>query len=140
MRSLDKDVKIISLTATPPYDAEGSEWARYKEICGEIDEEIFVPELVGQNTLYPHQGYVYFNYLTEAEAGSFFRHKEHAEKALEELGKLEIFSRMCAALNGEKDYDAPFSDAKGYVALATLLRRNKSTIIRTGKQSCLNLK
>lgn len=135
MRSLDKDVKIISLTATPPYDAEGSEWARYKEICGEIDEEIFVPELVGQNTLYPHQGYVYFNYPTEAEAGSFFRHKEHAEKALEELGKLEIFSRLCAALNGEKDYDALFSDAKGYVALATLLRRDKSTIIRTGKQS-----
>lgn len=123
VRSLDKDVKIISLTATPPYDAEGSEWARYKEICGEIDEEIFVPELVGQNTLCPHQDYVYFNFPTEAEAQSFFRHKEQAEKALEELGKLEIFSRLCAVLNGEKDYDALFSDAKGYVALATLLRR-----------------
>ena len=26
--ALDKDVKIISLTATPPYDSEGSEWSR----------------------------------------------------------------------------------------------------------------
>ncbi len=24
--ALDKEVKIISLTATPPYDSEGSEW------------------------------------------------------------------------------------------------------------------
>ena len=52
--ALDKDVKIISLTATPPYDSDLSEWNRYVKICGEIDEEIFVPELVGRNTLCPH--------------------------------------------------------------------------------------
>ena len=57
---LDKDIKIISLTSTPPYDAEVAEWNRYLNVCGEIDEEIFVPELVSQNTLCPHQDYVYF--------------------------------------------------------------------------------
>lgn len=44
--NLDKDIKIISLTATPPYDASKLEWERYESVCGSIDEEIFIPELV----------------------------------------------------------------------------------------------
>ena len=120
--ALDKDVKIISLTATPPYDSEGSEWSRYINICGEIDEEIFVPELVGQNTLCPHQDYVYFNYPTESETESFRTHKERALLAVEELGKLELFSDVCRSLNAERNYDILFSDAKQYIALVTLLK------------------
>ena len=120
--SLDKDVRIISLTATPPYDSEGSEWSRYMNICGEIDEEIFVPELVGQNTLCPHQDYVYFNYPTESEIENFRTHKERALLAVEALGKLDLFAHVCQSLNAERDYDILFSDAKQYIALATLLK------------------
>ena len=120
--ALDKDVKIISLTATPPYDSEDSEWSRYMNICGEIDEEIFVPELVGQNTLCPHQDYIYFNYPTESEIESFRTHKERALLAVEDLGKLDIFAHVCQSLNAERDYDILFSDAKQYIALATLLK------------------
>ncbi|MBQ2734330.1 MAG: DEAD/DEAH box helicase family protein [Clostridia bacterium] len=120
--ALDKDVKIISLTATPPYDSEGSEWSRYMNVCGEIDEEIFVPELVGQNTLCPHQDYVYLNYPTESEIASLQDHKNRAALAVEELGKLDVFSQVCRTLNAKKDYDALFSSAKQYVALFTLLR------------------
>ncbi len=120
--ALDKDVKIISLTATPPYDSEGSEWSRYMNICGEIDEEIFVPELVGQNTLCPHQDYVYFNYPTASEIESFRTHKERALLAVEALGKLDLFAQVCQSLNAEHDYDILFSDAKQYIALVTLLK------------------
>ncbi len=120
--ALNKDVKIISLTATPPYDSEGAEWSRYMNICGEIDEEIFVPELVGQNTLCPHQDYVYFNYPTELEIESFRTHKERALLSVDELGKLDLFSQVCQTLNTEKDYEALFSAAKEYIALVTLLR------------------
>ena len=120
--SLDGDVKIISLTATPPYDSEGSEWARYKSICGEIDEEIFVPELVGQNTLCPHQDYVYFNCPTKEEAEAFRAHKERAERAVAELRGLPLFSRVSEVISAERNYEALFSDVKGYIALATLLR------------------
>ena len=120
--ALDKDVKIISLTATPPYDSEGSEWSRYMTICGEIDEEIFVPELVGQNPLCPHQDYVYFNYPTESEIESFHTHKERALLAVEDLGKLDLFAHVCQSLNAERDYDILFSDAKQYIALVTLLK------------------
>lgn len=120
--ALDKDVKIISLTATPPYDSEGSEWSRYMKICGEIDEEIFVPELVAQNTLCAHQDYVYFNYPTRMETACFHEHQKHAAIAVEELGKLDLFSLVCRDLNAERDYEVLFSDAKQYIALATLLR------------------
>ena len=44
--ALKGSVTVISLTATPPYDSTPAEWARYLAVCGEIDEEIFVPELV----------------------------------------------------------------------------------------------
>ncbi|MBQ4560225.1 MAG: DEAD/DEAH box helicase family protein [Tyzzerella sp.] len=119
---LDKDVRIISLTATPPYDSDGSEWSRYINICGEIDEEIFVPELVGQNTLCPHQDYIYFNYPTKPEIDCFRQHKEHALTAVDELGKLEIFSQVYQELNSERDYEVLFSNVKKYIALATLLK------------------
>ncbi|MBQ4141565.1 MAG: DEAD/DEAH box helicase family protein [Clostridia bacterium] len=120
--ALDNDVKIISLTATPPYDSEGSEWNRYMNICGEIDEEIFVPELVGQNTLCPHQDYVYFNYPTESEIASFRTHKERAVIAVEEIGKLDFLSGLCSRLNDGKDYEKLFSDAAKYIALVTLIK------------------
>lgn len=120
--SVKSDVKIISLTATPPYDAEGAEWNRYTELCGEIDEEIFVPELVGQNALCPHQDYVYFNYPTKAETERFTAHKENAVLAVKSLGTMDVFSRISAELNEEKDYDILFSDTEKYIALFTLLR------------------
>lgn len=120
--ALDENVKIISLTATPPYDSEGSEWGRYMDICGPIDEEIFVPELVGQASLCPHQDYVYFNYPTETEAASLYAHKERAASALEELGGLTLFSDVWKDLNAVRDYEALFSDPQQYIALATLLQ------------------
>lgn len=120
--SLGKDVKIISLTATPPYDSEGSEWNRYTNICGEIDEEIFIPELVRQNSLCPHQDYVYFNYPAEAEAEIFHNHKKRAATAVHELGKLDLFTHVYKILNLEKNYEILFSAAKEYIALVILLQ------------------
>lgn len=36
-------------------------------MCGDIDEEITIPELVKEGSLCPHQDYVYFNYPTAEE-------------------------------------------------------------------------
>ena len=60
-------IKMISLTATPPYEGEPALWDRYISMCGEIDEEITVPELVKEGTLCPHQDYVYFAFPTKEE-------------------------------------------------------------------------
>ena len=61
------NIKMISLTATPPYEGEPALWERYISMCGEIDEEITVPELVKEGTLCPHQDYVYFAFPTKEE-------------------------------------------------------------------------
>ena len=61
------DHKIIALTATPPYDSNNTDWQRYINLCGPIDEEILVPELINDNNLCPHQDYVYFSFPTEKE-------------------------------------------------------------------------
>ncbi|MEM7666289.1 MAG: DEAD/DEAH box helicase family protein [Pseudomonadota bacterium] len=52
------DVTIIALTATPPYDASFAEWNRYVELCGPIDLEIGIPELVRNGDLCPHQDHL----------------------------------------------------------------------------------
>lgn len=119
--ALDRKVRIISLTATPPYDSDGAEWERYMKICGEIDEEIFVPELVGQNTLCPHQDYVYFNYPAKSELSSFQEYQASAVKAVEELGKLPIFGLICKKFNSQPDVTPLFSHAKEHIALLVLL-------------------
>ncbi|PPK88227.1 type III restriction/modification enzyme restriction subunit [Neolewinella xylanilytica] len=51
--------ELVALTATPPYDVSGIEWRRYYGFCGEIDEEISIPELVASGDLCPHQDYLY---------------------------------------------------------------------------------
>ncbi|WP_250657841.1 DEAD/DEAH box helicase family protein [Alkalimarinus coralli] len=53
------DIVLVSLTATPPYDAQGHEWSRYEQLCGPIDEEISIPELVKAGTLCAHQDYIW---------------------------------------------------------------------------------
>ena len=56
-----EDVRIVSLTATPPYDAPLAEWRRFEEMCGPIDIEIGIPELVRNGDLCPHQDHVVFS-------------------------------------------------------------------------------
>lgn len=61
------DLDVVALTATPPYDASPAEWRRYIELCGPIDVEISVPELVKEGDLCPHQDYIYFSRPTGEE-------------------------------------------------------------------------
>ncbi len=52
---------IVALTATPPYDVTPSEWQRYEQLCGPVDAEVSIPELVRVGDLCPHQDYVYLS-------------------------------------------------------------------------------
>jgi len=58
---------VVALTATPPYDVSPFEWQRYEELCGAVDAEVSVPELVLSGDLCPHQDYVYFSVPSERE-------------------------------------------------------------------------
>ena len=70
------NLKVIALTATPPYDSTPSLWKRYIDMCGEIDEEITIPELVKEGSLCPHQDFIYFNYPTNEELSENRNNKE----------------------------------------------------------------
>lgn len=79
------DVIIISLTATPPYDIEQNEWKRYISLCGDIDAEISVPELVKAKNLCPHQDYVYFSYPTNSEKEMIKKYQNEVQVLIDEL-------------------------------------------------------
>ena len=85
------DLKVIALTATPPYDSTRVMWKRYMDMCGEIDEEITVPELVKEGSLCPHQDFVYFNYPTEEEKAEIVKFQERSRKMVEKLMQDEEF-------------------------------------------------
>jgi superfamily II DNA or RNA helicase len=65
------DPTIVALTATPPYDVSELEWQRYEGLCGPVDTEVSVPELVLQGDLCPHQDYVYFSTPTAQDQRVF---------------------------------------------------------------------
>jgi superfamily II DNA or RNA helicase len=58
---------LVALTATPPYDVPQIEWNRYIELCGPLDAEVAVPELVKVGNLCAHQDYLYFSQPAESE-------------------------------------------------------------------------
>ncbi|GHU41646.1 hypothetical protein FACS1894111_04240 [Clostridia bacterium] len=79
------DIKTISLTATPPYDAEKGEWERYLQVCGAIDSEITVPELVATGDLCPHQDFILFNSLLPEEEKQVTAIQGNLDRFVEQL-------------------------------------------------------
>ena len=80
-----ENIFTVSLTATPPYDSESGMWERYMDMCGDIDEEITIPELVKEGNLCPHQDYIYFNYPTDPEKERMKEFEINAQKIYEEI-------------------------------------------------------
>ncbi|NNF28786.1 MAG: hypothetical protein HKN73_16295, partial [Gemmatimonadetes bacterium] len=76
---------LVSLTATPPFDATGRQWRRYEALCGPIDEEISAPELVRVGTLCPHQDFVYVVPTSKAEGSLAGEHDERVDALLGDL-------------------------------------------------------
>lgn len=84
-------VKTISLTATPPYDTKNAEWKKYIELCGNIDTEVTVPELVRNRDLCPHQDYILFNYPNEEQIKEMEQYSKKAKEIYENLCDNEHF-------------------------------------------------
>lgn len=92
--------KVISLTATPPYDSTPAMWKRYTDMCGEIDEEITIPELVKEESLCPHQDYVMFNYPTNEEKQSIEAFRLSSGKMLNHLMQSKEFEEVVKTHKG----------------------------------------
>ena len=122
IKALGQDIKIIALTATPPYDSSPTEWDKYIELCGDIDEEIFIPELVHQNTLAPHQDYIYFNYPSEAEQALILSHRRHAFTVYQALKENPIYMDALKSIYRlyEKDIERILDNPEAFISFLIL--------------------
>ncbi|WP_259667752.1 DEAD/DEAH box helicase [Rhizobium lentis] len=84
---------VVALTATPPYDVDPQEWDRYQALCGPIDGEISVPELVLQGDLCPHQDYVHFSLPSALEAQKLEEFRAEIADFIETLLKSAEFKQ-----------------------------------------------
>jgi len=96
MERLNKP-RIVALTATPPYDVFPFEWERYQELCGPVDAEVSVPELVQAGDLCPHQDYVYFSTPAKKEQKALSDFRAMIQQFVEQLKKNEPFQNAIAA-------------------------------------------
>ena len=119
------NLNMISLTATPPYGGEPALWERYINMCGEIDEEITVPELVKEGTLCPHQDYVYFAFPTKEERKQLdqFEKQKHdfLNKLLADMDFAQII-QSSPILRGQISDDELLSNPKYFSAILIFLR------------------
>jgi len=79
------DIHLLALTATPPYDVPPAEWDRYMELCGPVDSEISVPELVRVKNLCPHQDLVVFSSPSFSEGAEIAAFRESVVQFVAEL-------------------------------------------------------
>jgi superfamily II DNA or RNA helicase len=89
-KSLGKPT-VVSLTATAPFDVSPFEWERYIGLCGPIDAEISVPELVAQKNLCPHQDYVYMSAPLRAERQEISAFRKDVDEFVQALCANEEF-------------------------------------------------
>lgn len=84
LKNRDK-LTVIALTATPPYDSDAIEISRYFKLCGEVDDEIAVPDLVKENDLCPHQDFVYFSTPNDKEYNFIVEFRQNISNFIDEL-------------------------------------------------------
>ncbi len=121
------DMNVISLTATPPYEGEPALWERYVAMCGEIDEEITVPELVKEGSLCPHQDYVYFSFPTKEEENQLDQFSTQKRAFLKNLSSDSMFCeavRTSRALDGTISEDELLNEPK-YLSAPLIFLRHK---------------
>ncbi len=125
-RGLDEPV-VVALTATPPYDVGAYEWEKYHNLCGPVDAEISVPELVRKGNLCPHQDCVYISAPTEAEMKGIRKFRRDVAAVCRYLLNHDEFA---AAVRGHWSVRKPGSDVERiledslfYLAVAVFLKR-----------------
>lgn len=124
--ALPGPIRTVSLTATPPYDCDAAEWARYEGLCGAVDCEISVPELVKSGDLSPHQDLVCFSAPTGPEADFINAFAQDLNTFAYDLIRDEAFlsalSEMPWFMEPENFEDEVFRNADFYLAGLVFLK------------------
>lgn len=93
LKSALDGITVLSLTATPPFDVTAAQWNRYIELCGTIDAEISVPELVATGDLCPHQDHVYLCLPDAVERAALRERRAGLDRLRDELLTSRDFAR-----------------------------------------------
>jgi superfamily II DNA or RNA helicase len=127
-----KNIKVVALTATPPYDVSYQEWHRYQEFCGPVDEEISVPELVLDGNLCPHQDYVYLSLPTSKEAeyiNVFHRDVgEFCQGILSDQKFIEALERHPVVVEADKNIEVILTNPEYYSSILIFLNQVKRSL------------
>ncbi len=114
--------QTISLTATPPYDADTTEWERYSSLCGNIDEIISIPELVQNGDLCPHQDFIHISTLRKTESEQINKVLERIAQFIETLGDNEVLLQAVTDTLAQESEDVLLDNPPTYIALASFLK------------------
>ncbi|UCG50136.1 MAG: DEAD/DEAH box helicase family protein, partial [Phycisphaerales bacterium] len=88
---------VVALTATPPFDVTEYEWRRYTDLCGPVDSEISVPELVLERNLCPHQDYVFLSRPLRTEKAEIDEFRSEVGKLVEGIFADGQFAELLAS-------------------------------------------
>ncbi|WP_372845784.1 DEAD/DEAH box helicase family protein [Pontiella sp.] len=125
------DLVIVALTATPPYDSKAPEWKRYEELCGPIDEEISVPELIQAGTLCPHQDYLWAVDVSPSEKERIKTYDDRVKQLLNHLENDETFCTCMLEhpwLDEELDPASVYSNPQAAMAVQVFLKHKTGEI------------
>ncbi len=121
----DKDFRTVSLTGTPPYDVSRTEWNNYHTLCGPVDLEISIPELVKKGDLCPHQDLLWFCELNNDDKEIINNFEKNRREFLEFLNKdAKFFSIIKTSFlldNLEKNVDKIYEDTNFTTSIISYL-------------------
>ncbi len=114
---------IVSLTATPPYEVDVKKWEKFQEICGNVDVEISVPELVQHQSLCPHQDFIYASHPSADEDILLTQLATERDNAVEEILAHADFDSLLEYnldLFANADNDFLIQHTRSYIATLAL--------------------
>lgn len=127
-----EDITVISLTATPPYDSDANEVKKYFDLCGPIDDEIVVPDLIKNGDLCPHQDYVHFSKPDEDQIKYILTYRENILKFINTLVDDTEFTNILQEhpyyKNTEDELENIYSKPLYYSSLLIFLNATKVVV------------
>ena len=124
------DFTVVSLTGTPPYDVSASEWNNYHSLCGPVDAEISVPELVKNGDLCPHQDLIYFSNITDDEKKIVLNFEKNREEfyryIIEKPEFLYLIQTSDFIANYEQNLDLLYKNSEFTVSIISYLLNRDS--------------
>ena len=124
---------IVSLTATPPYEVDVWKWGKFQEICGNVDVEISVPELVQHQSLCPHQDFIYASSPTAEEDVLLTRLATERDEAVEEILARTDFDSLLEYnldLFANANNDFLIQHTQSYIAVLALCQLRSKDLVK----------